>query len=79
MSLNSSIKILLINKFHPSLKGPRKGASLFPKTGLVWKHANFQSLDISFGSTVKELSVLVPLLEVPIERCLFPEPFFIHL
>jgi hypothetical protein len=33
------------NKFHPSLIGARKGVSpMFPKMGLLWKHANFQSL-----------------------------------
>jgi hypothetical protein len=41
------IKMSLTNKFFPSLKGPRKGASsMFPKSGaLTETDAHFQSLN----------------------------------
>ena len=81
--LNPSIKVLLIKKFHPSLKGSRKGASvMFPKTGLLLKQMPISTglLGISFAvhSTVA-LPPGSPLRAPSLRGAVFPEPFLIHL
>jgi hypothetical protein len=61
---NSSIKVLLIKKIHPSLEGPRKGAPPhIPQNGAPMEtDAHFQILTLEYPS-----------------RSQIREPYFIHL
>jgi len=68
--------------FHPSLKGPRKGASLmFPKMGLLLKQMPISRslLGISFVFHSKgALPSGSPLRAPSLKSVVFPEPFLIH-
>ena len=70
-------------EFHPSLKGPRKGASvMFPKTGLLLKQMPISRalLGISFGvPSTGALPTGSPLRAPSLKSVVFPEPFLIHL
>jgi len=79
---NSSRKVLLIKTSHPSLEGSREGASLFPKTGPLWKETPISRalISISFGVSSKGALPPGPLYRAPTERdAPLPKPSFIHL
>jgi hypothetical protein len=70
MSLKFLIKFLLIKeKFHPSLKGPKKGTSPLcsPKWGPYGNRRPFPGPYLAYpsGSTVKEPSLQVSLIGLP--------------